>query len=50
MFFMARCLQCNWTAQTTEYQERSTQVGDHRVKSGHTVHMWLEAKEGGKHE
>jgi len=43
--FMAKCLDCPkpatpWEFQT--YDARATWVGQHRLKTGHSVNMWLE--------
>ena len=46
--FMAKCLDCPepqtpW--EFSEYEKRAAWVGQHRVQTGHRVHMWIQAPE-----
>jgi hypothetical protein len=42
VLFKARCLACEWKIEVFDYLQRSQKVGEHRVSTGHNVHMWLE--------
>jgi len=44
IIFVASCLTCDGDQHFGTYEDRSDWVGQHRVKTGHQVAVWLEPK------
>jgi hypothetical protein len=39
--YFANCRACETIRTFTDYEERAQWVGTHRVRTGHTVGMWI---------
>jgi ribosome modulation factor len=45
LYYIAECIDCERMVMPfTDYEERATWVGKHRVATGHRVHMRMETK------